>query len=315
MRTEQAATTGRKTGLGIASQCSRIGQKISGDTRTSATATSSRGSRAATISPRGRAGRSTLPPVSVAKLRAIAGHGTKFSILEKSPPLDARAVNKQRPRGDRIAQHDAMKIAATQHIETPGPNKSRAGLVHGGVDAADLVIASTKDQADRPAPRMIMQSAVRVGVDEPVKIGTPAEGTKQVVAFEVWLALLAVDETAGQAPGNSEEEFFDHGREQSRGLCERLQLHPGAGSTDEPAGGSVQHSDNGALMRRGEAGSGSRRRARRPSVLNDAESECIAAFWRRRPDPSRHLTASRAIRSPEVTALTVDSPAVNTRGH
>jgi hypothetical protein len=43
---------------------------------------------------------------------------------------------------------------------------------------------------------MVMKSSVRVRVDESVQIGMPAEDTEQVIALQIRLSLLAIDEAA-----------------------------------------------------------------------------------------------------------------------
>jgi hypothetical protein len=58
---------------------------------------------------------------------------------------------------------------------------------------------------------MVVQTSVRVRVHEAVQVGVPTERAEQVVAFQVRLSLIAIDETTRQLGGDSIENAFEHG--------------------------------------------------------------------------------------------------------
>lgn len=87
-------------------------------------------------------------------------------------------MHEQCPGGPAVTQNDAMIILAPQAVEPPRPDRTGAGWRRDGrlsrSGEPDLVIAADENQAHRPAPGVIVQTAIGVGIDETVQIGVPA---------------------------------------------------------------------------------------------------------------------------------------------
>jgi hypothetical protein len=118
-----------------------------------------------------------------------------------------------------MAQYDAMIIRSTQQVEPPRPDMSAkdrrlcrrvADPVISGPGEAQLVIAAAEYQADGAIPGVVVQTAIGVGIDESMQVGMPAAQPKPVearniVALEVGLALLAVDDTAREMVSDADQ--------------------------------------------------------------------------------------------------------------
>jgi hypothetical protein len=101
-----------------------------------------------------------------------------------------------------------MKVAALEPVDPPGTDEAtRADPV--GL-TPDLVVTRHEDQAQGAPPGVVVQTAIRIGIDESVQIGVPPEEATHIVALQIGLAPFPVDEAAGQTPGEGFQKTLDH---------------------------------------------------------------------------------------------------------
>jgi hypothetical protein len=108
-----------------------------------------------------------------------------------------------------------MVVASTQPIEPARLHPADQGPIGPLIDRPDLIVPADEDETQGISPWMVMQTPVGIRVDETVEIKMPVEQADEVVAFEIGLSLVALDETTGTARTDPGEEGFDHGEERS----------------------------------------------------------------------------------------------------
>ncbi len=118
--------------------------------------------------------------------------------FEKAPWFDLRGVGEQCPGFVCLRwQDDAVEILATNQVEASGLQTVGDDLV---AVQAQFPVAAGENDPQRMFPGMIVQAAIRIAGEKSVDVDTATAGqAKQVVAFQVGLAVVAVDDAATQS--------------------------------------------------------------------------------------------------------------------
>ena len=126
---------------------------------------------------------------------------------QKPPIPDFCTVYEKSPCMMLVRQDDAVKIVAAEAVD---PACSEVALNNPVVDQALLHVASGQHDAERTVPGVVMQASIRVTGEKTVDIGAAASGqAKQVIAFQIGLALIAPDDAAAQHAGEFKQQLVD----------------------------------------------------------------------------------------------------------
>jgi hypothetical protein len=148
------------------------------------------------------------------KLAGVPGHGAKPTTLSESPALGTGTMEEKSPRRTVFAQNDSVEIVSPKKVETEGADGTHGNPIRVARGGPLLVVAAREHQAHRPTPGVVVQTPVRVRAHETVQVSVPTECAEQVVALQVRLSLIAIDETTRQLGGDSIENAFEHGLRQ-----------------------------------------------------------------------------------------------------
>jgi len=135
-----------------------------------------------------------LPPILMPKLLGIVCHGAESTSLHESPTLRARTVDKESPGHVTVTQNDPVVVCPPQQIPAEGSDGTHRNSIRICLGRPLLIVAAREDQAYSTAPRMVVQTSIRIGIHKAVKVGVPAEGAPEIVTLQIGISLVSIDE-------------------------------------------------------------------------------------------------------------------------
>lgn len=120
--------------------------------------------------------------------------------LEKTPALAFSRMEEQGPDLALRGEENTVEVSAPDEVEAAGVSSTSAhGLAPPG-PVTKFFIAACQNQTERPAPWVVVKAPVGVAGDESVNVdAAPERQLEQKIPFQVGFAIVAVDNTAGQA--------------------------------------------------------------------------------------------------------------------